>query len=212
MSEEAKMVRPSTGPHSYRCPECYYDCSVEEARMHEGICPYCKRNDEDNKLEPRQSEFGAGLVICLVKFAEHLVGWHQYERIRFANRWLGMDESERDQKRAEAEKYPYGDTVRCYGEFLNGRMLEIYETPEQMLSSYITLWANGASDHFYDVDRERAPESLVKLADLMLEMGHEVREKIYTMDDLAEAENLYRQAAFDLDKALGVEAPDWGEY
>ena len=111
------------------------------------------------------SEFGAGIVVCLAKFSEHLSP-EAFER------W----------KKASID-----------------------------FSDALELQMNGASDHFYDLDRNKSPPSLIKLADLTLEIGHDSVNKEWTKKDLFRIRNLWQKSCEELDLQLGTK-PDWGEW
>jgi hypothetical protein len=157
-----------------------------------------------------ESEFGRGMVICLVKFSEHLES-EMYRRAADAAWWLEQDEATRENKRAEAIKYPIGDSARL---LINVESVSIggSRTEEQGLSDAITVWMNGASDHFYDLD-ENAPESLKGLASLCLRIGHGFRhDEVYTMETMNLIHRLWKLACIELDEMLGVKEPDWGQW
>jgi hypothetical protein len=81
-----------------------------------------------------------------------------------------------------------------------------------VLYDAITMAMNGASDHFYDLDRDKAPESLIKLADLTLEIGHGFRGGVvYTQDTVDEIFKLWEESCLAVDKMLGVDG-DWGTW
>jgi hypothetical protein len=165
--------------------------------------------DDPGMLEPKESEFGAGIVVCLAKFAEHLGRNEWNARVYNTKRWIDMSESERDSKRREIKQSPHGDAARDYGLLIATERIEI--DPVTHMSSAIEMWANGASDHFYDLDRDKAPESLCKLADIALAMGHGYERHDWSYDEYLDLLEIYKQACIDVDKMLGVE-PDWGQY
>lgn len=120
-----------------------------------------------------KSEFGKGLVICLVKFAEHFM--------------------------------------------LFGRQMEEYKKAGiSNESSCIEVWANGASDHLYEI--EIPPEwknteigtKVSELKNLGLEMGHGFKCK-HTKKDVDKLFNLTQKIAILIDKKLGLE-PDIGSW
>lgn len=155
-------------------------------------------------IDPEPSKFGAGIVVCLAKFSEHLCNdW--FDRVRHVAQWSKMSEPEKARMTAEAKKYPVGDSARF--------MLDISfsGTSEAALSHYIELWMNAASDHFYDLDRKRSPESLCELATLCLRIGHGFTGEIWTWETVDEIHRLWKQACLDLDASIGVKA-DWGQW
>ena len=162
--------------------------------------------DPDEVFEPDHSEFGAGVVVCLAKFAEHLGHDSRHNVVYNTHRWSKMDDYERDQIREEINGHPNGDAARKYGLVIS---LEGFQS--NPVSSAIEMWANGASDHFYDLDRDKAPESLKELASITLSMGHGFQRNDWTFEEFENVHKLFRQACLDVDKMLGVE-PDWGQW
>jgi hypothetical protein len=127
------------------------------------------------------SEFGKGLVICLVKWAEHI------------DRLQSMLEIYKKM----GEEHP-----------------DTYSNP---VSSAIEMWANGASDHLYDIE---VPEGLAwddirkdveHLKDAGLEIGHGFTGKIWKMDDVVKLFKLTREIAMKIDIKLGL-SPELGDY
>jgi hypothetical protein len=175
-----------------------------------GDCPNGCRTESGHpyQVQPRDSEFGAGLVVCLVKFSEHIWSW-QEDGYRNALLWSRMNENQRAAALEDAARKPAGDNARRFGHI--ERMIEIYGTIEKYISSSLESWANAASDHFYDIDRGRAPKPLIELADLMLTMGHGFTGQIWTEKDYNKAMDLWRESAMELDRRLGTK-PNWGNY
>lgn len=168
---------------------------------------WCKRDRGAVVAEP--SEFGAGLVVCLAKFSEHL--WspmaEQYLRM---HRWTQLDADARRKLEAEAIRHPIGDAAALIADVQVGSAFG--DSEEEMLSRALELWANGASDHFYDLDRDRAPEPLRELAELMLQMGHGFRsDRTWTHEDWDRVQRLWRDSCMELDRKLGTR-PDWGRW
>lgn len=135
------------------------------------------------------SEFGSGIAVCLAKFSEHL--WNRTDP--------GMN--------------PQDDRLKWSIDF--ERKYRPDESEEQhearAHSELLHLWANAASDHFYDLDRDKAPAPLVELADLTLEIGHGFGDRIWTSSDYRRIRELWKQSCLALDEMLGV-AAEWGEY
>lgn len=159
-------------------------------------------------MTEEKSEFGAGVVVCLAKFSEHL--WNDHvDRIRDAERWSKMDADAKARERGEAAAYPSGDAAK---RMMNVEMAEhVYDGADKAISRLIEMWMNGASDHFYDLDREKAPPTLIELADLTLRIGHGFTGETWTMDHFQEIRDLWRRACLEVDALLNVKA-DWGEW
>lgn len=117
-----------------------------------------------------RSEFGAGIVVCLAKFSQHLD--------------------------IQSPRHPLNNDYR--------------RSPEN-ISSLIVNWMNAASDHLYDIDEDKAPDSLKELARLCLKVGHGFSNTIYDESTIEQIEALWQQACIDVDKMLGTN-PIWGEW
>lgn len=216
------MTASKTDVWAYECPSCYATYEPDE-RPEDGRCNQCR--DEPN-LREKQSEFGAGLVVCLAKFSEHL-STDRDGRIYTYARWLKMGERERQSEREEAAKYPSGDAARRLQRIAAFRFDEegFYRYPalsagcsspeEYAISQAIHMWANAAGDHFFDLDRERAPEPLIELADLMIRLRNrhltDAQEEPFTLEHLDRVRELWKQSCIALDRILGT-VPNWGEW
>lgn len=159
--------------------------------------------------ETQGSEFGAGVVVCLAKFAEHLAN-DQAVEIWKADWWL-KNPQEHARIEREAAKFPHGD---CAAHLRAARSLyaDIHGSKEAALSHRIRMWMNGASDHFYDLDKERAPQPLRELAELALRIGHGFTDEQWTMETVERIRELWKQSCLAVDRMLGVEKPDWGQW
>jgi hypothetical protein len=144
--------------------------------------------------EQEESEFGAGLVVCLAKFSEHLEGERPRALALFAQ-WI-----------KDGQPTPMPQECRSMD-----IALKVRGTVEAALSSEIEMWMNAASDHFYDLDRERAPESLLELADLTLEIGHGFTGKMWDETHLTRIRELWKHSCLELDRKLKTK-PDWGTW
>jgi hypothetical protein len=152
-----------------------------------------------------QSEFGAGVIVCLAKFSGHLENdW--YRRCRNAERWRTMSEDARKTIAAESKTHPYGDSARIVADVIVG-----FDRDDCGLSHSIELWMNAASDHFYDLDRERAPQPLRDLAGLTLKIGHGFTGEKWTWQTVEEIERLWRESCLAIDAQIGTKA-DWGQW
>lgn len=161
-----------------------------------------RRSDSDDG-----SEFGAGIVVCLAKFSEHLHehGPFSERAIREFARWTP---EERRRCQAEARRYPRGDSAAKL------RRMDVADragrSREESLSHMIHMWLNAASDHFYDLD-DRAPAPLRELAALTLSIGHGFEDELYGIDVVDRIRDLWRASCEAIDRELGVE-PDWGHF
>jgi len=100
-----------------------------------------------------KSEFGKGLVVCLSKFYQHF-GNDMLTKASFCKRISEM--SEEDQEKVMSDKPPpnlnYGKDLNEWFKFWKTKLVPIYGSIEAKISSDITLWANGASDHLYEIE------------------------------------------------------------
>ena len=150
-------------------------------------------NEKMDKKE--ESEFGRGLVVCLLHFANH---WSNYmwEQIR-----------KLEQARQGHEPIPEEEKSS----------LNIRGNIENLISSRITLWANGATDHLYEMEAPTSPEwsivaSKVKLLkDMGLDMGHGFLDRQYTTEDVDLLLKLSKEIAVEIDKLIGL-SPELGTW
>lgn len=194
---------PERGPDvwAYECP-CCYTTFDPEARPKDGRCSSC--NDAPN-LRPKQSEFGAGVVVCLAKFSEHL--WTEAEKRASGLVALLKGDITRERLSTQAE----ADLKRAEGGYPFCRPGQ--DPLTAAAEDAVHMWASGAADHFYDLDRDRSPQALCDLADLVLRMRNTHLDSGWTLADggLDRVRDLRQQACIDLDRHLGT-IPNWGEY
>ncbi len=169
-----------------------------------------------------KSEFGTGLAVCLAKFSEHFSN-DQIMRI-YNNAYL-LKKSKKDQDSILSGSPPpgldYGKDMTNEFIFFMKKTVLIYKgSIERAMSSAITLWANGASDHLYDIETPPSNKwgevrGIVEiLKEKGLDMGHGsglMGRKIYTVEDLGELIKLTKKALLLIDKAIGLK-PDWGKW
>lgn len=168
----------------------------------------------------KPSEFGKGLVICLVKFAEHFDN-HFAEPISIANTYLSKTEKEKELMLSSNPPanldygFPYMTFLRHFVD-----SIKFWGSEEKAFSDLITLWANGSSDHLYNIEvpkklrNTKLGRKILLLQKLGLDMGHGkglTGKKIYTFKDFKKLRELTREIALLLDKKLGLKA-DLGEF
>lgn len=169
----------------------------------------------------KKSEFGKGLVVCLAKFYEHF-GTEQLQRIYFNRNCL--KKSKKDQEKIRSGNPPsnldYGRDRNEGFDFWISKMVPIHGNTERTISSDVTLWANGASDHLYQIETPKGNEwqeirKIIKqLKEKGLDMGHGnglMGNKIYSLEDVDELRDLTEKALVMIDKKLGLKA-DWGTW
>lgn len=146
-------------------------------------------------FEKEGSEFGAGIVICLAKFSEHLSNNMEREILVYDN-WV--------KKGCKGPLPPECRSIHIGYEVRNSH--------ERAISSHIEMWMNAASDHFYELDLDRAPESLKELAELTLSIGHGfVHDRLWDVSTVHRIRELWKYSCIELDKRLKTK-PDWGEW
>lgn len=157
------------------------------------------------------SEFGKGFLYCLTLFACHFSN-DQADNIKKFSFLMHMNPADRELAMSDdpPPHLNYGKDME-HAFFYWKKIQPIYETPEKTLSSMITLWANGSSDHLYEIE---CPEKFkngvveVKVMELRnkgLDMGHGFKNKIYTIEDMVELITLTADIVKLVDKELGVE-------
>jgi hypothetical protein len=145
------------------------------------------------------SEFGAGVVVPLVKMTEHLQD-HWALKLRAAFRWKALEPSER-LKLMEGELDPeFADVIALT------RIMDI----DQHITVMASIWANGASDHLLDLDLQKAPQSLKTLRDILLKMRYMKDDEEFNENHWNQIKDLWKEAAMDIDEAIGT-VPIWGE-
>ena len=165
-----------------------------------------------------KSEFGKGLVINLVKFTEH---FSNDTIMRINNIRFYQSKSEKEKELIMAEnplpKYDYGKKLRDDIKIFFSCEYQVYGNWREAISSMIGLWANGATDHLYEI---KTPEDkgwdkirllVEKLQSKGLAMGHGFTNKIYEYKDVLELQKLIKKISILIDEKLGLEA-DWGEW
>ena len=152
---------------------------------------------------PEQSDFGRGLVICLVKFAEHFEN-HLTRDIYQTSQYISEPPDQRDLSTKPTFLDPY---------------IKIYKTEENVLSHLIQMWANGATDHLYDITvpkkwQETELGTKIRLLQkLGLEIGHGFTGKTYRIEHLNRLHQLTREIALLIDQSIGLkQIADLGEW
>ena len=171
--------------------------------------------DDENK-----SEFGKGFVYNLVLFAKHFEN-SSYERIRHAHFIMSKSREERDKILCDNldPSHDYGKDATFWMRFFVEKETPIYGSEKKAMSHLLELWANGASDHLYDIEvpeRYRGTEVERLTLDLKsraLRMGHGfLLDKTWDYDeDLVWLIETTKKIGFLIDEDLGVD-PIRGEW
>jgi len=157
-----------------------------------------------------ESEFGRGLVYNLVLFANHFSN-EQARKIQRIHFVMSKPKKERDKILV-----PTPDSSHDYG--WNSEMIlwykklvPIFGSAKKALSHEIEMWANGATDHLYEIEVPKKFEDtniaeLVKiLKEKGLKIGHGFADTIWKHEDFLELIELTKTIAIEIDKKIGVD-------
>jgi hypothetical protein len=201
MQDEVNQGVSKTAVWIYECPCCYSEYEPEQ-RPDDGRCGHCE--DRPN-LREKQSQFGAGVVVCLAKFSEHL--WTEAER-RATELVLLLDgKITRDRLSTQAA----ADLSRAEGGY---PFCQPGQDPlTAAAEDAVHMWASGAGDHFFDLDEDRAPQPLKDLADLVIRMRNTHLDSGWTLADggFERVRELWQESCMALDRMLGT-TPNWGDF
>lgn len=103
--------------------------------------------------------------------------------------------------------------VVCLAKFsqhLDPHNLERWKTVAGGMERAVTMVLYGASDHFYDLDREHAPKPLRELADLAFRYRLDEPEDGNAVWD--EIMHLWRRSCEAVDRELGATPIEWGTW
>ena len=163
-----------------------------------------------------RSEFGKGLAICIVKFAEHMEN-DMARRISHVHFW--HEKLKGDESKLKEYDRSLGEAVRIFQDV----ELHVHKKYDKAFSSMLEMWANGASDHLYEIESPknkdwflmRCPkiaEKVAELKDLALTMGHGFEhERTWTWEDFCRLQELTREVALEIDRGLGLK-PELGRW
>ncbi len=167
-----------------------------------------------------KSEFGKGMCINLVKFAEHFENSLGIRRLWVFNKWINESPKNREDMLSNnpPSRLNYGS--HCMEElkhFVN-KTNKIYNKDyKRSLSKDIELFMNGASDHLYDIEVpkrkgwDKIRKLVTKLQKKGLLIGHGFTNKIWTIKDIGDLMNLTKRIALEIDKKLGLKG-DVGKF
>lgn len=184
--------------------------SKEFKRLERKTKRMAQRIEEEKKEKGIKTDFGKGLVVCLVKFAAHIDNDH-WQRIMdvdyFYHKLKGDRKRLKEYDRSIQEAIEYADIL-----------MPSRKTPEQWISQEIgIMWAQGAADHLAEIEvpdslkRTKLGKRVKELQCLVWGMRNAFFDGKYTVDDLERVRSLTNEIACLVDKKLGVE-PDLGFY
>lgn len=155
-------------------------------------------------MKKDKSKSGRDLIVSLVKFCQH-----------FINKYFKKEKSEFGKglvvclfKFYQHFSPEYLEEIKICKEAFSS----YYGNEEKALSRGITLWANGASDHLYEIeapegkDWDEAREKVKILQDSGLEMGHGIsrytKGAIYTLKDVERLRELAEEILMAVNNKL----------
>lgn len=164
------------------------------------------------------SEFGRGLVTCLIKFSEH---FNNPLAQKIGSIHFFLSKSDEEQRLILSPNPPAHLTFdrefhECVKFFVEHEV-PIWGSAEKAFSYAIELWANGASDHLFELkvpknfDRKIA-RKVRELKKLGLTMGHGFTGRIWKWEDFVKLQNFVKEIVLLIDAKLGVEKLDWGRF
>ncbi len=165
-----------------------------------------------------KSEFGKGLVICLVKFSEHFEN-SKFQNVRQYARFLEFTEEQQNKIRSSTppDNLNYGSVNKSFDWWMN-KIVPIWGTPEKTLSHEIEICFSGASDHLYgievpkDTSWDNIRKEIKRLQNKGLEMGHGFHNKrMWKIEDMNELVDSTRKISLMIDKKIGLK-PQEGPY
>lgn len=160
------------------------------------------------------SEFGKGFMYCMALWATHLHN-HQAGNLRDIQFLINKSDGERAKILAPnpEPKYNYGKDMD-YAIFWWKEIRPIYKNnTKKAFASEISTWANGASDHLYELETPKQflnttlDKKVKRLRSLGLEIGHGkglLGRFEYTYEDFIKLSNLTGDIFKLTDKSLGV--------
>lgn len=169
------------------------------------------------KLTKPKSEFGKGFAYNIALFTKHFE--NHFARLVGQLQWIKeMPEKKRKLVLSDnpPAKYDYGKDIEL-AKFYWKEILPIWGTPERLVSQQIEMWANGASDHLYELEipehleKKKIGQLARKLQSKALEIGHGFRGKTYKYKDFVWMQQTALEIMLLLDKELGLK-PEKGEY
>lgn len=203
----------------YECTKCKKACDIAEEikmpKLPKMPKSLKKRLDKNRRWRARQvkkgikTDFGKGLAVCLVKFSSHLQNeWvRRIEAVDFFYRRLKGDRKKLEKyDRSIKEAVEYSDIL-----------MKFRKTSNKWISEEMELWANGASDHLYEMrvpeewEKDLIGKKVAELQNLGLKIGHGFTKIIWTVRDLRKLSDLTEEIAFLLDKKIRLN-PDKGMY
>jgi len=141
-----------------------------------------------------------------MKFFEHFSN-SQMQRIWHVQSWL---------KNKEIDLSKCDINHRRDVESFQRIELAIHGTDEKAFASMVETWANGATDHLYDLripkqwQKTELAKNVTELRNFGLRMGHGFTRENHTYDAIEKLRNLCQKIAVEADILIGIKKGDWG--
>ena len=155
-------------------------------------------------MRKEKGKFCSDLIVNLVKFYQH-----------FIDKYLKKEKSEFGKGLVVCLAKFYQHFSPEYLKEINickEALSSYYGNEEKALSQGITLWANGASDHLYEIEApggeewEEVRQKVKELQDSGLEMGHGIacytKDTIYTLKDVERLRELAEEILMAVNNKL----------
>lgn len=160
-----------------------------------------------------ETEFGKGLIVCLVKFAMHFNN-EEARMIHHIHFWhTKLLEDASLLKKYDRSVYNAVDIFKKV-------YLEVHKDYDKALSHLIELWLFGAADHLQELS---VPDKTILFVIKNMSLGkkieelqersdtHSVPDRIWTYEDLCKMKWLTLEIAENLDRGLDLQT-DKGKY
>ena len=178
------------------------------------------------KKEKANSEFGRGLVVCLVKFRGHFEN-EMFSRAMFCARTVKNKSKKVMKEMAEGtadSSNTYDRSLMDYWNFFYSMAnLSSGGDFEKQIHREFAMFMNGASDHMYEIKVPKTWEGsdienkILKVQKISLDMGHGIRGmlgtgKKITADEIDKLRDLTDEIILEVDKKLGIKDADFGQW
>ncbi len=169
----------------------------------------------------KKSEYGEGMVVNLLKFAEHFES-HWAEKIIHWDFFINKLKSDYSRLEKYDRQIKEDIDMILAVEYKVRKKFHPDETEKevnaQVLKDIIELWASGSSDHLYDIQVpkgkswDKIRKNVAKLQDRGLKMGHGFTKKMWELKDFVRLQRLTRETALMIDKKLGLKNANLGRF
>jgi hypothetical protein len=161
----------------------------------------------------KQSDYGRGLIVNLIKFAEHLED-DRAQKIR--NIWFWHNKLKED----DDDLKHYDIHLQRDVELFKKIELVVHKNFKKAFSSVVHMWIYGASDHLYDIEvpsriGTKLGKKIILLRHFGLELGHGkglMGNRLCTIKDYERIVKMVKEIALLIDKDIFKLKADWGKW